>query len=108
MALGLLFLLFVVMMIIALLGTTLLFLTKNKNINDVILVTMTAYSLVIAYLGAMGQPSNFVAQQLLCWGIGLVAVVGTGLRFALKKQLLISKVLVILSILSGLFSTFLL
>nr|WP_302599093.1 hypothetical protein [uncultured Cellulosilyticum sp.] len=107
MALGALFLVFAGMSILAIIGTVLLFWVKNKNAVDVIMVLMTAYSLVIAYLGASGEPTNFVMQQIMHWIIGLVAIIGTGLRFTTNKQSIISKVLVAISVLAGIYTTFL-
>lgn len=106
MALGLLSLLFVLMAFLGIAGTASLLLVKSKKINDVILILMTVYSLVIAYLGASSQPSNFVTQQIVCWVIGVIAIIGTALRFITKKQLLLSKLLVILSVLGGLYCLF--
>lgn len=103
MALVLLFLWFVGMSVLAIVGTVLLFLVKKKNANDVILVIMTAYSMSIAYIDAISQPVNFVSTQVLAWVVGLIAVVGTGIRFFTKKQLLISKVLVAGSVIGGIY-----
>ncbi len=107
MALGILFLLFAGMSILAIMGAVLLFWVKNKKASDVILVLMTAYSIVIAFLGADAEPTNFVIQQILHWVVAFVAVVGTGIRFTTKKQSVISKVLVTVSVLAGICGTFL-
>lgn len=106
MALGSLFLLFIFMVLLGIAGTASLILVKTEKTNDIILVLMTAYSLVIAYESASAQPTNFVTQQIICWVIGAVAVIGTVLRFSTKKQLLISKLLVISSVLCGLYYLF--
>lgn len=107
MALGILFLVFAGMSIFAIIGTVLLFWVKNKNALDVIMVLMTAYSLVISYLGANAEPTNFVMQQIMHWVIGLIAIVGTGLRFITNKQSILSKMLVAISTLGGIYALFL-
>ncbi|MBE5962764.1 MAG: hypothetical protein E7256_15535 [Lachnospiraceae bacterium] len=107
MALGLLFVLFVVMIVLGIISTVLLFKVKNSNTSDVILVLMTAYSLLIAYLGANAEPTNFVVQQVMHWVIGFVAVAGTGVRFVTKKQSMLSKILVTISVAGGLYTLFL-
>lgn len=103
MALGFLFLLFVGMSILAIVGIVLLFVVKKNNTSDVLLVLMTAYSMSIAYLNATAQPTNFVGTQILAWVVGLIAVIGTGIRFFTKKQLLISKILVCGSVILGIY-----
>lgn len=107
MALGSLFIVFVVMTVLAIISTVLLFKVKSSNVSDVILVLMTAYSILLAYLGANAEPTNFVVQQVIHWVIGFVAVAGTGVRFVTKKQSMISKVLVTLSVIGGLYTLFL-
>ena len=67
MALGYLFLWFVIMGVLAIVGTALLFLIKNNKVVDVLLVLMTTYSMSIAFLNAMAQPSNFLGSQILAW-----------------------------------------
>ena len=103
MALGYLFLLFVVMSVLAIAGAVLLFMVKKSNASDVLLILMTAYSITIAYVNATAQPTNFVGAQIFAWLIGLVAVVGAAVRFVTKKQLLLSKILVAGSVVVGIY-----
>ncbi|WP_394884455.1 hypothetical protein [Clostridium butyricum] len=103
MALGFLFLLFVGMSILAIVGIVLLFVVKKNNTSDVLLVLMTAYSMSIAYLNATSQPINFIGPQVFAWVVGSIAVIGTGIRFFIKKQLLISKILVSGSVVLGIY-----
>lgn len=108
MALGILFLLFIIMGLVAVIGAALLFLVKSEKANDIILVLMTAYSFVLAFLAATSLPSNFVLRQFLCWIAAFVAAAGTGYRFAAKKQSLLSRILVVLSVAGGIINLFLL
>lgn len=103
MALGFLFLLFVGMSILAIVGIVLLFVVKKNNTSDVLLVLMTAYSMSIAYLNATSQPINFIGPQVFAWVVGSISVIGTGIRFFTKKQLLISKILVSGSVVLGIY-----
>ena len=103
MALGFLFLLFVGMSILAIVGIVLLFVVKKNNTSDVLLVLMTAYSMSIAYLNATSKPINFIGPQVFAWVVGSIAVIGTGIRFFTKKQLLISKILVSGSVVLGIY-----
>ena len=103
MALGYLFLWFVIMGVLAIVGTALLFLIKNNKVVDVLLVLMTTYSMSIAFLNAMAQPSNFLGSQILAWLIGFIAVIGSGIRFFTKKQLTVSKILVAGSVGAGIY-----
>lgn len=107
MALGILFLIFVGMCLAAIVGVVLLFWLKTKKGLDVLLVLLTVYSLVIAFMGASGEPMNYVIQQVIHWLIGSVAIIGTSTRFIAKKQSVISKVLVSISVFAGIYYTFL-
>ena len=103
MALGILFLWFVGMSVLAIVGTVLLFTIKKSNTVDVILVLMTAYSMLIAYMNATAQSVDLIGAQVFAWIVGLMAVVGTGIRFFTKKQLLISKLLIAGSVIAGIY-----
>ncbi|MDB2151616.1 hypothetical protein [Clostridium butyricum] len=103
MALGFLFLLFIGMSILAIVGIVLLFVVKKNNTNDVLLVLMTAYSMSIAFLNATAQPTNFVGTQILAWVVGLVAIIGTAITLLTRKHLLISKILVSVSVIIGIY-----
>ncbi|KHD15419.1 hypothetical protein [Clostridium butyricum] len=103
MALGFLFLLFIGMSILAIVGIVLLFVVKKNNTNDVLLVLMTAYSMSIAFLNATAQPTNFVGTQILAWVVGLVAIIGTAITLLTRKHLLISKILVSGSVILGIY-----
>lgn len=103
MALGFLFLLFIGMSILAIVGIVLLFVVKKNNTNDVLLVLMTAYSMSIAFLNATAQPTNFVGTQILAWVVGLVAIIGTAITLLTRKHLLISKILVSVSVILGIY-----
>lgn len=106
MALGLLFIMLVVMSLLGILGVVLLFWVKNPKASDVILILLTAYSLLIAFEGATSEPVNFVMMQVIHWLVGFVAVIGTAMRFMQKKQTVVSKVLVSISIFGGLYLLF--
>ncbi len=107
MAIGILFLLFMVLCIAGILGSVLLFILKQEKANDVVLILMTAYSMVIAFLSATALPVNFVSQQVICWVIGFIAVIGAGIRFGTRKSSVLSKVLVAASVLIGIANMFL-
>lgn len=107
MALGSLFVLFVSMSLLAILGIVLLFVIKKEAVSDKLLLVLTFYSLIIAFLGASAEPTNFVLQQLLHWGIGFVAVIGAVYRFMTRSQSMSSKIIVSGSLLAGILYTFL-
>ncbi len=101
MALGYLVLAFIISGVLAIIGTILLLIIKKKRPVDILMVLMTAFSILTAYLNATSQPSNFIAEQITAWLIGLIAVGGLGLRFVKKEQILLSKLLVIGSTIVG-------
>ena len=101
MAIGILFLMFVVMGIISIVGSVLLFILKGEKANNILLVLMTAYSIIIAFISSTAQPSNYVSQQIISWIIAFVAVAGTAYKFITKKQSVISNLMVAASVLGG-------
>ncbi len=107
MAIGILFLMFVVMGILSIVGSVLLFILKSEKANNILLVLMTAYSIIIAFIAATAQPSNYVLHQFISWIIAFVAVAGTAYKFITKKQSVISNLMVAASVLGGICYLFL-
>lgn len=107
MALGYLTLLFISMSIISIVGTVLLFVLKGNHASNITIVAMTLNACIIAYLNATAQPSNFIAQQVISWLIGLIAVVGCILYFTKKSSVPLAKGLVVISVAAGIAYLFL-
>lgn len=106
MALGFLFLAFIIMSVLALVGTVLLFLVKKQRTNDIILVIMAAYSMTIAYMNATAQPINFVGPQIFAWVVGLVAIGAVAFRFITKKPTQLARILVAASVVIGMYGLY--
>jgi hypothetical protein len=106
MALGVLFLMCVGINLLGILGSIALFLVKKRKASDILMALMTLLSLFVAYLGATGEPSNFIFQRILHWVIGLIAVLGIGVRLKMQKPSVYSKVLVVVSVLGGIYYAF--
>lgn len=98
---GILFVWFTIMSIVALAGVILLFVTKDEAWNTVWMLLMTMYSFVISFLSATSMPSNYVGARILAWSISLLAIAGVVLRFVFKKQLFISKLLISCAVVIG-------
>ncbi len=107
MTIGIYFLLCAVMGIAAVIGSALLFFVRNKRASEVLLVLMTAYSLLIALIAATSLPQNATIRQAVCWIIGLVGVIGAGIYFAEKKNGILGQALVAASVLTGMANLFL-
>ncbi len=107
MTIGIYFLLFAAMGAAAVIGSVLLFLIRQEKANDVILVLMTAYSLVIALISATALPYNYTFRQAVCWIIGLTAVAGAGIYLGTKKKAVWGQAVVAVSVLAGMANLFL-
>ena len=106
MALGYLFLGFIGMSTLALAGIIALFILKEGTVYNTILILLTVFSLLIAFLSANAQPINFTTARIIVWAIGLVSIVGLGMHFISKKPLIASRLLISASVVLGIYKLF--
>ena len=64
MALGSLFILFVVMALISILGIVLLLVTKNQMVSNICFFGLLIWCVVLAYLDATSLPTNFIGEKI--------------------------------------------
>ena len=93
--------------IISLLGIGFLCFSKNQKAKNIGGYIFGVWGLLLAYIGATSNPVNYVAEQVICWAGGLIAVIGI-LLIATKKSFTAAKILIIISIIWGFFNAFIL
>lgn len=72
-ALGSLLILFVGISLVTVITLLLNIVIKDEGKQKVVFYFTVAWSMVIAWLNAGAQPSNFIAQQVTAWAIGGIA-----------------------------------
>ena len=104
MALGFLLVFFIIIFIIAFTCVILLFASKRRKINRIMIWISTIFSLFIAFISATSLPSNYKTEQYIAWGFGGFACIG--LLYHYKRQDLIAKILISISIILGVIQLF--
>ena len=72
-ALGSLLILFAGISLLSVITLLLNIVTKDEGRQKIVFYFTVAWSMVIAWLNAGAQPSNFIVQQIAAWAIGGVA-----------------------------------
>lgn len=75
MAIGILFLLFIGMSVVSILGIAAMFLLRAPEKRSAALYTMAVWAMIIGALGASSEPSGDIAGQAVRWAIGGAAAV---------------------------------
>lgn len=108
--LGLLVIVFVVMCVVTVIGIVLLFFMKDEKKKKYIVYIMAALGMYIAWANAQSSPlPQFLGEAVLGWAIGILGVIGLLLQICgkTKKQLLMAKILVVISVVAGILELFL-
>lgn len=108
MALGILLLLFIGMSVVSGLGILFLFLMKDHKKRKPILYFLVVWGMLIAFISARSLPINFIMEQVIVWGIGVISVIALFiyLRAKTKFQYYISYILVTGSVVIGILKLF--
>ena len=108
MALGTLFLVFIIMAVVSIVGITFLWLTKNSRTKNFCICGLAIWGVVIAFMGATSEPVNYVSQQVIFWVIGIAGVIGILVNYLGKSKTaeLIAKILVTVSVVGGIYNLF--
>ena len=109
MALGILFLMFVSMSVISVLGILLMFLLKEGGMKKGIFYFMAVWGMLISAWEATSLPTNYIAQQMIAWAFGILSVIGlvVHIRAKGKQHITISYILVTVSVVAGMLKLFL-
>lgn len=76
---------------------TLFFVKKEKFINT-IMIAITVVLIITTLLSISSMPSNFILEKIVAGVIGIVSLVGCGMRFGYKNHTFLPKVLVAISV----------
>lgn len=104
MALGYLFILFVVLIGVSILGITLLYLSKNEKIKNIAFYFLAVWAILLAFLNATSLPTNYFTEKSIAWAVGIVSLIGVIFRLKNPKKTTIPNILVTASIIFGLYT----
>lgn len=99
MALGYLFILFVAIIVISILGIALLYISKNQNIKNITFYTLAIWSVIVAFLNVTSLPSNYIFEKVIGLVFGLLAIISIIIKIKKPEKINIAYLLVSLSIL---------
>lgn len=88
MALGALFVLFIILTAVSLLSITLLYTLKNEKLKNIVFYFLCVWSIIITILNITGLPSNYLVSRLIASIFGLLSVIS----IIIKIKKLIRKV----------------
>lgn len=100
MALGVLFILFIVMSVVSILGLLFMFMTKNEQIKKKLFYFMAVWGMLISVVGAVSQPSNFLADRIMFWVFGFISLAGllVHIKAVSKTQYMVAYVFITVSV----------
>lgn len=103
MALGYIFILFVVVCVLSIAGLLIMYLPKKASLRKTGFYITGIWSMVMAIVSATSFPSNWEGQQLISYATGAVALIGLVIYTASKKKGAVTTayVLVTLSVIIG-------
>ncbi len=84
--------------VLILASLSLLFFVKNNKLNNIIICVIAVFSILIALLSIASMPSNFTAEKIIAFAIGLISVIGCFIRFKFKNYSLAPKFMVTISL----------
>lgn len=106
MALGILFIIFIVLAVAAVVIQILLYKRGNETNNGIFIINMLL-GVLLSYMAFSSLPTNFTGQRTLAIVWGVIAVVAIVLKLTSSKFIMVSKVLLTVSIVGSLFQLFL-
>lgn len=108
MALGLLVISFVSTSVISIIGLSLMYLLKNERAKAGIFYFLSIWGMAIAVLSAMSLPSNWMAQQFIAWGFGILSAAGliVHLKSSSSSGRMTAYALVTISVIGGVLKMF--
>lgn len=98
MALGYLFILFIFITSVSIVGILLLYLLKNQRAKNIVFYFLAAWSMCIAFLDATSLPSNYLMERLTAWSFGVLSIIGIIFKIKKPKKPIIAYILVTVSV----------
>lgn len=108
--LGLLAIVFAAMSAVAVITIALLFIMKDERKKKYIVYFMAVLGMYIAWANAQSSPlPQFLGEAIIGWLLGALGVAGVFLQICgkTKRQLLMAKILVVISVVAGIIELFL-
>ena len=107
--LGALVITFFVMSIISIIGVVLLFLSKNEKLKNGMLYFLGIWGVIIAYCGIISTPIYMDGKILITLVGGVLGIVGVLIQLFSKKEnkFQLSRILVSIAVVTGMFNCFL-
>ena len=108
MALGLIVVSFVAISVISIIGLALMYLLKNERAKAGVFYFLSIWGMGIAILSAMSLPSNWMTQQLIAWGFGILSAAGliVHLKSSSASGRMAAYILVTISVIGGVLKMF--
>ncbi|WP_454190841.1 hypothetical protein [Paenibacillus sp. Marseille-Q7038] len=104
MALGVLFIMFVIISILSLVSIALMFMVKDKKVNNIAFSITVILGIVIGYLNVTALPSNETAEKITVGTVGAIALVAVICK-VMKKDVL-ARILATASVILGILLLF--
>lgn len=103
---GALLILFISMTVISICAALMLLITKEKNKQNIAFIFAGAVSVIITLLNVTSLPTNWVMEKCIAWLMGVPAIIGLVLYFVVKKYYMLSKILIVSSMILGIIKIF--
>lgn len=99
---------FVIMSAVSILGLVLMFIIKDKKVNAVLFYMMSIWGMVLAGISAYLLPIEDLTMQLLVWIFGMLGMIAMLIKLCGKQEKgeLISRLLVVFSVVLGILGIF--
>lgn len=101
MALGYLYISFIVMFLVSILGIVSLYLVKNQNLKNILFYALFIWSLCISFINITALPSNYILQKIFGVLIGILALVSIFIKLKLPNKANTAHLLMVLCIIFG-------
>lgn len=106
MALGALFVLFIILTTVSILSITLLYTLKNEKLKNMFFYFLCGWSIIITSLNITALPSNYLVSRLIASIFGLLAVISIIIKIKKPHKKSLSYLLASASALLGLVDLF--
>lgn len=98
MALGYLYIFFVIMILVSILGIAGLYFIKNQKFKNILFYALFIWSIGISFIDVTSLPINYVFQKVFAVILGMLALVSIFIKLKLPNKINIAYLLMVLSI----------
>lgn len=104
MALGYLFILFIFITAVSIVGILLLYLLKNQRAKNIVFYFLAVWSMCIAFLDVTSLPSNYLMERLIALSFGVLSIIAIIFKIKKPEKPMVAYILVTASVLLTLMS----